>query len=145
MKIFFILLLCGQFLFAEHIRWQSDYEASLQKAKGQNKDIFLLILKKEDKKSLALFRDIFANKSITKLVNQNFIPVIVFFENKESYPVELFYAQSFPAIFLVSKDDESYLKEPLIETFDLGELEKILSLSFINEQLDCKCLQLINL
>jgi hypothetical protein len=126
MKIFFVLLLCSQIIFAEHIRWRGDYEASLQAAKLQNKDIFLLILKKEDKKSLALFTDIFADVTISKLINKNFVPVIVFFENKDSYPLELFYTQNFPSIFLVSADDESYLKKPLMGIFDAVELKNLL-------------------
>jgi len=90
------------------------------------KDIFLLILKKEDKKSLALFTDIFADVTISKLINKNFVPVIVFFENKDSYPLELFYTQNFPSIFLVSADDESYLKKPLMGIFDAVELKNLL-------------------
>lgn len=126
MKIFFIFLLCSQIIFAEHIRWSGNYESSFQVAKSQNKNIFLLILQKEDKKSLAIFTNIFADATITKLVNKNFVPVIVFFENIDSYPVELFYTQNFPAIFFVSKDDESYLKPPLIGVFDVVELRKLL-------------------
>lgn len=120
MKTLFFLLLFIQGIVAEHIRWQSNYEASLQIAKKHNKDILLLILKKEDKKSITALTD----TTLVAIINKKFIPVVVFFENQNSYPIELFYTQTFPTIFFVSKEDESYLKEPLFGNVDLIELKK---------------------
>lgn len=119
MKTLFFLLLFTQGIVAEHIRWQSNYEASLQIAKKRNKDILLLILKKDDKKSISSLID----SSLATKINKKFIPVVVFFENQNSYPIELFYTQTFPAIFFVSKEDESYLKEPLFGTIDVNDLQ----------------------
>lgn len=119
MKTLFFLLLFTQGIVAEHIKWQSDYETSLQIAKKQNKDILLLILKKDDKKSITSLID----SSLATKINKKFIPVVVFFENQNSYPIELFYTQTFPAIFFVSKEDETYLKKPLFGTINLDELQ----------------------
>lgn len=119
MKTLFFLLLFTQGIVAEHIRWQSNYEASLQIAKKRNKDILLLILKKDDKKSISSLID----SSLATKINKKFIPVVVFFENQNSYPIELFYTQTFPAIFFVSKEDETYLKNPLFGTIDVNDLQ----------------------
>jgi hypothetical protein len=118
-KTLFFLLLFTQCILAVHIKWQSNYEASLQVAKEQNKDIFLLILKKDDKKSITSLID----SSLATKINKKFIPVVVFFENQNSYPIELFYTQTFPAIFFVSKEDETYLKKPLLGTIDVNDLQ----------------------
>lgn len=119
MKTLFFLLLFTQGIVAEYIRWQSNYEASLQIAKKQNKDILLLILKKDDKKSISSLID----SSLATKINKKFISVVVFFENQNSYPIELFYTQTFPAIFFVSKEDETYLKKPLLGTIDVNDLQ----------------------
>ncbi|MFA5455090.1 MAG: hypothetical protein WC272_07215 [Sulfurimonas sp.] len=52
------------------------------------------------------------------------IAVVAFFEHKNSYPIELFYTQSFPTLFFVSSKDELYLKEPLRGSFTKDDVLK---------------------
>lgn len=116
-------------MFCEHIKWQNDYETSLKTAKLQNKNILILILKKENPNYQKVFVDIFNDQKLSQHINKNFIPVVVFYENPNSYPIELFYTQIFPAIFFVSNEDESYLKEPLFGDIAINDLKKTLKIS----------------
>jgi len=125
-KILFGLLLLSSFAFCEHIKWQNDYEKALMEAKKEKREILLLILKKECAKCKTIFTDIFNSKEIEEKINEKYISAVVFFEDKNSYPIELFYTQQFPALFFVSKEDESFLEEPLFGEFTKEELKKSL-------------------
>lgn len=122
MKIFLLLIIVGTVAFAEHIRWQGNYDEALMEAKKEKKELLLLIVKKDCVKCKSVFIDIFNEKEIQDRVNKKYISVVVFFEDKNSYPIELFYTQQFPALFFVSKEDESFLQTPLFETFTKEEL-----------------------
>jgi len=52
--------------------------------------------------------------------------VVAFFEDKNSYPIELFYTQAFPSLFFVSSKDESYLQKPLRGHFTKDDVLKSL-------------------
>ncbi|ABB44860.1 hypothetical protein Suden_1583 [Sulfurimonas denitrificans DSM 1251] len=117
MRLSFILMIFASLLFGEHIRWQSDFEKTLIEAKKEQKDILLLVLKRDCKDCKNIFRDIFTDKEVTKRVNDKYISIVVFFEAKDSYPVELFYTQQFPALFFVSRKDELFLNAPLFGAF----------------------------
>lgn len=100
-------------LFSEQIRWHNDFDKALFKAKEEKKEIMLLVLKKECAECKEVFVEVFNDKEVQEKVNRKYIAVVAFFEHENSYPVELFYTQSFPTIFFVSSRDESYLQKPL--------------------------------
>ena len=117
MRLIYIFLFFTSLMFAEHIKWQNDFEKTLMEAKKEEKNILLLVLKKDCKDCKNVFTDIFMDEEVTKIVNDKYMPVVVFFEAKDSYPVELFYTQQFPALFFVSRKDELFLNTPLFGTF----------------------------
>jgi len=64
-----------------------------------------------------------------KFVNQKFVSVIVTYEGRESYPIELFYSTNFPTLFFVNSQTETFLVKPLYgEMIDENTIEKILKL-----------------
>jgi thioredoxin-related protein len=113
-------------LFSDHIRWQNDFDEALFQAKKEKKEIILLVLKKECTECKKVFVEVFNDKEVQEEVNKKYIAIVVFFEHENSYPVELFYTQSFPTLFFVSSDDESYLHKPLSGKIIKGELMKSL-------------------
>lgn len=124
MKTLFALLIAASALFCEHIRWQNDFDKALFEAKKTNKEILLLLLKKECATCKDIFVDVFSDKEVQRRIKAKYIPVVVFFEDKNSYPIELFYTQSFPTLFFVSSIDESYLQTPLRGEFTKERLLK---------------------
>ncbi len=124
MKIFFVLLLSVSALLSDNIRWQNDFDKALFKAKKEKKEIMLLVLKKECAVCKNIFVTLFNDKTVQKEVNKKYIAVVVFFENENSYPIELFYTQSFPSLFFISSNDESFLQKQLFGNFTKEELLK---------------------
>lgn len=108
--------------FCEHIRWQNEYEKALLEAKKEKKKIVLLVLKKECVECKTIFIDIFKDSEVEAKISSEYIPIVVFFEDKNSYPIELFYTQLFPTLFFVSQEDESFLQEPLFKNFTKKEV-----------------------
>lgn len=126
MKILTILFITAAALFSEHIRWQSDFDAALIEAKKAKKEVLLFVSKKECAECMEVFVNVFNDKEVQEKVEIKYIAVVVFFEHKNSYPIELFYTQTFPTLFFVSSKDESYLQKPLRGYFTKEELLKSL-------------------
>jgi hypothetical protein len=110
---FILILLYTSSLNAQNIKWFWDYEVGLKEAKLKQKNIILLLIKKDSLKAQKIFIDIFQDKDIIKDINRDFICILSIFEGKNSYPIELFYTVEFPALFFVSYKDEKYLIKPL--------------------------------
>ena len=122
MRIFLGLILFVSVALGEHIAWRSDFDKVLTKAKKEKKDILLLILKKDCKRCKSIFVEVFNEKEVQERVNEKYLPVIAYFEDKNSYPVELFYTGQFPSLFFVSYKDESFLNAPLLGIITKEEL-----------------------
>ncbi|WP_345992675.1 thioredoxin family protein [Sulfurimonas sp. HSL-1716] len=122
MKIFLSLMLFAAFAFGGHIQWQSSYDSALAKAKEQNKDILLLLLKKDSPRCKTVFVDIFNKKRVQDEINEKYVAAIAFYEDENSYPIEMFYTQQFPALFFVSGKDETFLTPSLSGHFTKKEL-----------------------
>ena len=107
----FILLLFGV-VFAGNVHWLGDYDKALAEAKAERKPLLLLVVNR-DKNSTAILKTCFSKDSVIKEVNSKTVPVIVLFEGKNSYPIEMYYTTVFPTIFVVNSKDESLLHKPL--------------------------------
>ncbi|MDX9813504.1 MAG: hypothetical protein WC144_05490 [Sulfurimonas sp.] len=125
MRLLLALTLLIATLNAEHIRWQHGFDEALFMAKELNKDILFLLLKKDDSKEV--FNKVFGDEEVVKLVNDRFVSVVAFYEDRYSYPVELFYTYDFPTLFLVSSKDESFLTKPLSGDFSKDEVLKVVT------------------
>lgn len=97
----------------QNISWNYDYEKALKEAKEKKKGLLLLLIKEKSRQSKHLLSSTLKENSIITKINKNYISVIATFEHKNSYPIELFYTQTFPTIFFINPLDESYLTTPL--------------------------------
>jgi thioredoxin-related protein len=98
---------------ASHIKWNWDYEKALIKAKKENKPMMIVLRKDNCTECQKMFEITFKNQAYLERINKDFICVVATYENKNSYPIEMFYTSNFPAIFLVNNEDESLIKPPL--------------------------------
>ena len=105
MNKFFILLLLSIPLFAEHIRWSSDYDTAHQKALKQNKMLMILLLEDNSKKSIKILHSSFNNQSYIKQINDKFVSVVIIKGQKQSYPIEMLYTMTYPALFFLDKEE----------------------------------------
>ncbi|WP_415406563.1 thioredoxin family protein [Sulfurovum sp. CS9] len=113
MKILFALLFFTLFINADHIHWLGNYDKALQKAQKEHKPLMVLLVKKECPPCNDVIKDFFMEQAYIKYLNQKFVSVIVMYEGKESYPIEMFYSTIFPTLFFVSSKTETFLSNPL--------------------------------
>ena len=112
-KVLFILFFFTLSVNADHIHWLGSYDKALQKAQKEQKHLMVLLVKKECPPCNAIIKNYFMNQKYVEYLSQKFVSVIVTYEGRESYPIELFYSRSFPTLFFVDYQTESFLSEPL--------------------------------
>ena len=112
-KYLFLLCLLPLFALANHVHWLGNYDTALQLAQIQHKPLLVLLVKKDDNTSAKIIQNSFMNQPYIHEINQKMVPVIVTYEGKVSYPVEMYYTTVFPTLFLVDTSSETFMKEPL--------------------------------
>ena len=126
-KILFALWLITITINADHIHWLGNYDKALQKAQKVHKPLMVLLVKKECPSCNDVIKDFFMGQEYVKYLNQKFVSVIVTYEGRESYPIEMFYSTSFPTLFFVSSQTETFLAKPLYDkTINANTIENIL-------------------
>ena len=126
-KILLTLLFLTLFVNAEHIRWLGNYDKALQKAQKEHKPLMVLLVKKECLSCNNMIRDTFMKQIYVTYLNKNFVSVIVTYEGMESYPIEMFYSTSFPTLFFVSSQTETFIVKPLYgKSIDVSSIKNIL-------------------
>jgi len=112
---------------AEHIQWQSDYEAARQKALKEDKDLLVLLFKSPSAASRTLIQRTFQEQSYIGYLNAHYVSVIVFEDQKQSYPIELLFTVVYPVLFFLDTD-EVYTHDALSGAFSPEHLRSHLGL-----------------
>ena len=110
---YLLLWLLPLLLSANFLNWLGNYDDAHQKALKENKPLLVLVVKKNDPLSSKIIKNSFMNKKYVDVINNTMVPVIVTYEGLLSYPVEMYYATEFPALFFVESSRETFLGEPL--------------------------------
>jgi len=110
--VFLFILL--SFLAAEHVRWLGEYDRALALAHREHKPLMVLLVKASCPECNKLIQNLFMNQSYVDEINQNFISVIVTYEGRSNYPIEIYYSTTFPTLFFVDSQQELFLYEPLV-------------------------------
>ena len=127
MKILFTLFFFTLFINADHIHWLGNYDKALQKAQKEHKPLMVLLVKKACSSCNDVIKNCFMEQEYVRLLNQKFVSVIVTYEGRESYPIEMFYSTIFPTLFFVNSQTEGFLSEPLYgKSIDENTIENIL-------------------
>lgn len=129
-KILLILILLLSNLSSNNIpnniSWYHSYDKALITAQKEKKNLMLFIASSKNDNSNEILKKYFLNQEYIQYINKNFISVLISIEHKTSYPIELFYTTSFPSIFFVSYEDESYLTHPIYKFNSKEEFLNIL-------------------
>ena len=126
-KMLFTLFFFTLSINADHVHWMGNYDKALQKAHKEHKPLMVLLVKKECSFCNDVIRETFMGREYVKHLNQKFVSVIVTYEGRESYPIEMFYSTSFPTLFFVSSQTETFLAKPLYgESIRVKSIENIL-------------------
>ena len=113
MRFIILLLLLVSFGFSNHISWLGDYDKALFQAQKEQKPLLVLLVKKECKLCNKIIVKNFMNRDYIDELNKKYVAVMLTYEGKTSYPIELFYSTIFPTLFFVNSSDERFLDGPL--------------------------------
>ena len=114
--------------YANHVHWMGDYDKALQLAHKEDKPLVVLVVKKDSKMCNKILYQQFMNHPYIDTINDTMIAVMVTYEGKLSYPIEMYYTTVFPTLFLVDTKSEMFISEPLYgEEIKDNMLENILS------------------
>jgi len=100
-------------LWGTHLHWLGNYNQARQKALSENKPLMVLVVKQHDPFNRTMIRNIFMDQPYIEKLNNKTVAVIVRYEESVGYPVEMYYTQHFPTLFLVDPVKEIFLKPPL--------------------------------
>ena len=120
-----LFLILPMLLLANHVHWQGDYDKALQEAHQEHKPLLVLVVKRETPLCGEIIKTTLMNQPYVDRINQEMIAVIVTYEGKLSYPIELYYTTHFPTLFFVNSEHETFLQTPLYEqNITVERLEK---------------------
>jgi len=123
--LLFLLTLLSS-LYADHMRWKSNYEKALIRAKKEHKVLMLLLIKNNCLNCNRLIAENFINQTYIKELQSKTIPVIINNQSSANYPRELFYSTDYPALFFVDPQTELFLGKPLHYPIKKSEITKLL-------------------
>ena len=127
LKFILLWLLFPLFVYANHVQWLGDYDTALQLAHKEHKPLLVLVVKHKDPLSNKIIKDHFMNHAYVDVINQKMVPVIVTYEGRSSYPIEMYYTRIFPTLFFVDTKTETFIGEPLYgERIEAGVLKEII-------------------
>ena len=110
---YLLLWLLPLFVSADYVHWLGNYNTALQKAHQEHKPLLVLVVKKNSPLSSKIIKNVFMNQKYVEYINENMMPVIVTYEGRLSYPIEMYYTTIFPTLFFVDSQRELFLREPL--------------------------------
>ena len=110
---YLLLWLFPLLLQANFVNWLGNYDTAHQKAFKEKKVLLVLVVKKNAAETSRIIHATFMNRPYIETLNTKTVPVIVTYEGTLSYPVEMYYTTTFPALFFVDSSREIFLTEAL--------------------------------
>lgn len=112
MKKLYLLFLLSISLSANHVNWYSNFEDAHKEALRQHKEMMVFLITGECSTCKDVLVKTFMNNGYIDRINENFISVIVTKDQKQSYPIEMLYTLTYPALFFLN-EQELFSCEPL--------------------------------
>ncbi len=108
-----LLWLLPLWLLANHVHWLGDHDKALKLAHKEDKPLLVLVVKNDSKMCNKILYQQFMNQPYIDTINDKMIAVIVTYEGKLSYPIEMYYTTIFPTLFFVDTKTETFMHKPL--------------------------------
>jgi thioredoxin-related protein len=123
------VLLCMLFMMscAEHIRWFGNYDKAHQEALKEKKNLMVLLTTRECLSAQGMLKTTFKDQDYIGHLNKKFVSVIVTQGQKESYPIEMLYTMTYPALFFLNTQ-ELFIGENLMGMVTPDRLRRHLDL-----------------
>ncbi|MCF6309690.1 MAG: thioredoxin family protein [Sulfurimonas sp.] len=105
MRLLSLVLLLTLTLSANHVRWFSNFEDAHKEALQQNKHLMVLLIKEDSLECENTITTSFMNQTYIDGINEEFIPVLITKDQKQSYPIEMLYTFTYPTLFFLNKQE----------------------------------------
>ncbi len=127
MRLLSALLLCSLLLLAEHVQWRADFRTAHQEALKTDKTLMVLLLhSKDDAKTQKLLSTLFMDQPYIKQINNSFVAVLLSKDQTNTYPIEMLYTLTYPALFFLDAQ-ELFTCKPLRGDWSAAQLAQQLS------------------
>ena len=126
MKPFLLSLLLLTSLFAQNLSWRGNYDHAHREALAQEKPLLVLLVKADDPQTQAVLKEVFANQPYLQTIRDKMITVLITYGSRASYPIELYYATEFPALFIVDGNEQFMVPPTYGRDITPESLEKII-------------------
>jgi len=113
MRALFLFCVFYISLHANHVSWYGDFDKAHQQALKENKNLMVLLIKKDCKECVLALKNSFLNKPYIEEINNDFISVIVTKNQKSSYPIEMLYTFTYPSLFFLD-NRELFICKPIM-------------------------------
>ena len=127
MRLFIVTALFLSMLQANHISWHGNFNKAHQQALKENKKLMVLLIKKDCTSCKEVIKETFTNQIYINQINADYISVIVTHAQKESYPIEMLYTLTYPALFFLD-NKELFICKPIRGEITPDSLNNHLSL-----------------
>jgi thioredoxin-related protein len=125
-SLLIVYLLASTIYASTHIRWRGGYHDALMEAKKNDKILMVLLIKNDCLECKNIVKNIFTNKPYIDELNKSIVAVIVNIDNKNSYPIEMYWSNEYPTLFFVNSKDEMFINKPLYKTTTRDDIKVIL-------------------
>ena len=125
-SLLIVYLLASTIYASTHIRWRGGYHDALMEAKKNDKILMVLLIKNDCLECKNIVKNIFTNKPYIDELNKNIVAVIVNIDNKNSFPIEMYWSNEYPTLFFVNSKDEMFINKPLYKTITKDDIKNIL-------------------
>ncbi len=120
---YLLLLLAAVCLQASHVQWVSHYDSARREALHTQKKLMVLLVQKDHPRSQESIRTLFMNRPYIKQIHTHFVPVLLVAHQKQSYPVEMLYTDTYPSLFFLDAH-ELFTCKPLRGVLTVERIEQ---------------------
>ena len=85
----------------------------------------VLLVRKEKKGDLKILQTLLSDENLCTLIKKKAVFAIIQKESKQSYPIELLYTTTYPALFVLDKN-ELFIHPPLMGEITAKQIEVLL-------------------
>lgn len=116
-KVLFLLVIIYGSLFANTIKWESDYSKAVERATKEKKAIIFFLTRDNCRFCIKLSQDVLTNESVIDRLNSDFVPLSMN-PNSQNYPNEL-RTSGVPTMWILSPDGYP-VTEPIVGVMSVG-------------------------
>ncbi len=123
MRLLLLLLLSLPIVHASHIHWLGDYEKARKQALREQRPLMVFLVEKDCPECTKMLTSTLKDQTYIPWINENFVTILITKDQVQSYPIEMLYTLTYPALFFLTPK-ELFLSDPIIGPIDPQAFEE---------------------